>query len=260
MATLNASTTGDEVVKLFSAQTKGKTGMLSSSNPGRASSSTSTVLITGPSESGVGGQTAIFLAAGKPQHILLAGRNRSKIQPVIDEIHKNNPDVTTTFIQLDLTDLSSVRKAAKEVNDKIEKLDVLINNAGSELKSLMALSLLTLITARSHGDQGLCFYQRWHRGAIQCQPCGSFSLDEPPHAKDPCCWPWGKNCQCLKLRLHVWRDTLWWSKFQGEPTAPLCLIIWIWHAFETGWSRIQSVGCIRTVQDGKYPLHSRACR
>ncbi|KAG6988958.1 hypothetical protein G7Y79_00067g095730 [Physcia stellaris] len=113
MVSFDGSTTGHDVVKAFAAEAKGKT-----------------VLITGPSESGIGAQTAIFLAAGKPQEIFLAGRNKNKIQPVIDQIQKENPDVKATFVQLDLADLSSVRNAAKEVSDKTQKLDVLINNAG----------------------------------------------------------------------------------------------------------------------------------
>ncbi|MCJ1352652.1 MAG: hypothetical protein MMC33_002636 [Icmadophila ericetorum] len=96
----------------------------------------SLVLITGPSENGIGAQTAIHLAAGKPALIILAGRNESKIQPVVDEIKSSHPDIKTLFVQLDLTDLSSVRAAAKEIRAKIEKLHVLINNAGSKLNSI----------------------------------------------------------------------------------------------------------------------------
>lgn len=113
MPTFTAATTGDEVVKTFAAEAKGKI-----------------VLITGPSESGVGAQTAIFLAAAKPEKIILAGRNKSKIQPVIDEIQKSYPNASVMFVQLDLADLSSVRSAAKEVSASIPKLDILINNAG----------------------------------------------------------------------------------------------------------------------------------
>jgi NAD(P)-dependent dehydrogenase (short-subunit alcohol dehydrogenase family) len=35
-----------------------------------------------------------------------------------------------TFVELDLSSLSSVRKAATEINSKIERLDLLVNNAG----------------------------------------------------------------------------------------------------------------------------------
>lgn len=90
----------------------------------------SIVLITGPSESGIGAQTAIFLAAGKPALIILAGRTKSKIQPVIDQIAIENPDVPIKFVELDLADLSSVRKAAEEVKTLTKKLDILVNNAG----------------------------------------------------------------------------------------------------------------------------------
>lgn len=90
------------------------------------------VLITGPSESGLGGQTAIFLAAGKPKLIILAGRTESKIQPVIDEIKKSHPDVAVNFVKLDLADQSSIRAAAKDVIGQVDKLDILINNAGGK--------------------------------------------------------------------------------------------------------------------------------
>lgn len=90
----------------------------------------STVLVTGPSQSGIGAQATIFLAAGKPKHILLAGRSESRIRPVMDEISKTHPDVLTTYVKLDLADNASVRQAARAVNGQIEKLDILINNAG----------------------------------------------------------------------------------------------------------------------------------
>ena len=90
------------------------------------------VLITGPSESGLGAQTAVFLAAANPELILLAGRTESKIQPVIAEINKSYPDVAVKFVKLDLADLSSIHAAAKEVSSQVDKLDVLINNAGGK--------------------------------------------------------------------------------------------------------------------------------
>ena len=88
------------------------------------------MLITGPSESGIGAQSAIFLAAGKPKLIILAGRTESKIQPVADEIQKSHPDVPTTYIKIDLADNSSVRAAAQAVDSLVDRLDILINNAG----------------------------------------------------------------------------------------------------------------------------------
>jgi NADP-dependent 3-hydroxy acid dehydrogenase YdfG len=89
------------------------------------------VLITGPSESGIGAQTAISLAVAKPKLIILAGRDKSKIQPVIDEISRANQDVPMIFVSLDLASQASIREAAKQINSQIENLDLLINNAGS---------------------------------------------------------------------------------------------------------------------------------
>jgi short-subunit dehydrogenase len=70
------------------------------------------------------------LAAGKPKLIILAGRDKAKIQPVIDQIATNNPDVPVNFVSLDLSSQASIRETAKQINSQINCLDVLINNAG----------------------------------------------------------------------------------------------------------------------------------
>ena len=88
-----------------------------------------TVLITGPSEGGIGAETAFSLAAGSPACILLAGRSLPKIQPVIDRIRTAYPDVQTKFIALDLSSQNAVREAAARINQSIQTLDILINNA-----------------------------------------------------------------------------------------------------------------------------------
>ena len=88
------------------------------------------VVITGPSEGTIGGQTALDLASAGTKEIILAGRSPAKIQPVIDAIKNSGASTKVTFVQLDLTDLASVRKAAQEISSKVDKLDVLINNAG----------------------------------------------------------------------------------------------------------------------------------
>ncbi|KAL8868211.1 MAG: hypothetical protein Q9174_005137 [Haloplaca sp. 1 TL-2023] len=112
-AAFDINTTGDEVVSTFKNEAKGKT-----------------FIITGPSQGGIGAKTATFLAAGQPKTIILAGRTESKVQPVIDEIKKDNPSVEAVFVKLDLSDLASVRKAAENVNSMVDEVDVLINNAG----------------------------------------------------------------------------------------------------------------------------------
>lgn len=49
---------------------------------------------------------------------------------MIDSLQSSNRDVKVTFLQLDLESNSSVREAAKEVNDSVHHIDVLVNNAG----------------------------------------------------------------------------------------------------------------------------------
>jgi len=87
------------------------------------------VLVTGPSEGGIGAETTISLAAGSPSLIILAGRSLSRIQPVIDRITSTNPEVETKFITLDLSSQQSIRKAAASINAATGKIDVVINNA-----------------------------------------------------------------------------------------------------------------------------------
>ncbi|KAH8597032.1 hypothetical protein B0O99DRAFT_569733 [Bisporella sp. PMI_857] len=113
MSQFTSETTGAEIVKTFAENVRGKT-----------------ILITGPSTNTIGGQAAIDLAAGKPSLLILAGRNKDRIQPVIDHIKTSDPDVEVKFVKVDLADLSSVREAAKETGLLTKKLDILINNAG----------------------------------------------------------------------------------------------------------------------------------
>jgi NAD(P)-dependent dehydrogenase (short-subunit alcohol dehydrogenase family) len=89
-----------------------------------------TVVITGPTKGGLGAQTAINLAQGKPDKILLLGRNESKVTPVIEEIRSISPSTEVHFVPLDLASFKSIRNAATIINNSVLKIDVLINNAG----------------------------------------------------------------------------------------------------------------------------------
>ncbi|KAK0512982.1 hypothetical protein JMJ35_004999 [Cladonia borealis] len=113
MAAFGVNSTGHEVVQAFRTHMVGKI-----------------VLITGPSKDGIGAEIAKTLASGDPDHLLLAGRNEAKITPVIREIQKTNSNIKVTYVQCDLLDNGSVRKAAVRVNSLVHKIDILINNAG----------------------------------------------------------------------------------------------------------------------------------
>jgi retinol dehydrogenase-12 len=84
-------------------------------------------IVTG-ANSGIGKITATELAR-RGAHVIMANRSRAKSQPVIDEILKETGQ-TADLVELDLSDLASVRKAADEILAKNIPIHGLINNAG----------------------------------------------------------------------------------------------------------------------------------
>ncbi|TGO19480.1 hypothetical protein BTUL_0004g01190 [Botrytis tulipae] len=113
MASFDINTTGDDVLKHFSKHAEGKT-----------------FVITGPSENGIGAESAITLASAKPQKIILVGRTESRVISVIEAITKINPDIQVSFVEIDLLNIKSVRQAAEKIKTLTDRIDVLINNAG----------------------------------------------------------------------------------------------------------------------------------
>jgi NAD(P)-dependent dehydrogenase (short-subunit alcohol dehydrogenase family) len=88
------------------------------------------VAITGASNGGLGGQTAIDLGCQGPETLLLLGRSLVNIQPVVDSIKSASPDTIVYFVPIDLASIVSVREAAQRIRDLVPHLDILINNAG----------------------------------------------------------------------------------------------------------------------------------
>ncbi|KAI1616778.1 short-chain dehydrogenase [Exophiala viscosa] len=113
MKAFTRETTGVEVVEELSDRVKGRT-----------------FIITGASESGLGAETAVALAHGHPEHLILLARSQARVNSVISQIKEISPNTKVDFVPVSLDDFDSVRSAAATINSSIEKLHGLINNAG----------------------------------------------------------------------------------------------------------------------------------
>ncbi len=78
---------------------------------------------------GLGYETALALA-GAGASIVLAGRNTDRGQASLERIRALLPQADVRFEQLDLADLSSVRTFAQRMASQVERIDLLVNNAG----------------------------------------------------------------------------------------------------------------------------------
>lgn len=86
-----------------------------------------TILVTG-GYSGLGRETARALAA-KGAHVIISGRDATKLSAAADEIATATSGKVDTLV-CDLASLASIRAAGEEARDRFAHIDVLINNAG----------------------------------------------------------------------------------------------------------------------------------
>lgn len=87
-----------------------------------------TAFITGGA-SGLGQETARAMAA-KGAHVVLAARDQGKLDQAAATIREQTGSDKVDTICVDLASLDSVRKAGAQANERFEKIDLLINNAG----------------------------------------------------------------------------------------------------------------------------------
>ncbi|MCB9689571.1 MAG: SDR family oxidoreductase [Alphaproteobacteria bacterium] len=87
------------------------------------------IVITG-ANTGIGRANVHLLADRGVGHLVLAVRTPERVAPVVEELRARNPEGKVDVVQVDLGDLSSVRRAADELLEKGERIDVLVNNAG----------------------------------------------------------------------------------------------------------------------------------
>ncbi len=87
-----------------------------------------TVFITG-GNSGLGQETGRAMAA-KGAHVVLAGRSQKKLDEAAKAIRADTGNAAVETIICDLGNLQSVRDCARMAQEQLEKIDLLINNAG----------------------------------------------------------------------------------------------------------------------------------
>lgn len=85
-------------------------------------------VITG-ANTGIGRATALALAKRGASRIVVASRSRERTEPVLEEL-RAHPGVAVDFVELDLTSLDAVKRAADELLKHDCTIDVLIDNAG----------------------------------------------------------------------------------------------------------------------------------
>ena len=86
-----------------------------------------TILVTG-GYSGLGQETARVLAA-KGAHLILSGRDATKLAATADEIAEQTGAKVDTLV-CDLASLAAIRAAGAEARERFGHIDILINNAG----------------------------------------------------------------------------------------------------------------------------------
>ncbi|KAG8747712.1 hypothetical protein FRC10_011839 [Ceratobasidium sp. 414] len=90
---------------------------------------TGQVMIVTGGNAGIGRETCKALL-NKGAKVYMAARSKAKADDAIEWLKAETGGKAPVFLQLDLADLGSVRRAVEEYKQKEEKLDVLFNNGG----------------------------------------------------------------------------------------------------------------------------------
>lgn len=86
-------------------------------------------LVTGGT-SGIG-KDIVNLLSAKGLNVIFTARNKEKGESVLQDVRLVYPNAKISFVTGDLTVVEDVKKIAEELNGKLDKLDILINNAGA---------------------------------------------------------------------------------------------------------------------------------
>jgi NAD(P)-dependent dehydrogenase (short-subunit alcohol dehydrogenase family) len=105
-----------------------------------------TVLITGANQ-GIGFETARQLAH-LGYFVYLGSRNKNKGEEAINRL-KQSGAANIAFVELDVTNIHSIKQARQELENKVDALDVLVNNAGISASQPQNISSVALENLRN---------------------------------------------------------------------------------------------------------------
>ncbi|KAI1135047.1 NAD(P)-binding protein [Hypoxylon sp. FL0543] len=90
------------------------------------------ILVTGVAPGGLGAAFLKAIAPLQPAMLILADYNPAKAQQTADEVSKMSPVTELRTLDVDLSSLAAVRRAAETVNKWVDvpHIDMLVNNAG----------------------------------------------------------------------------------------------------------------------------------
>lgn len=86
------------------------------------------VLVTGSTD-GIGKQTAVDLA-NMGAHVIVHGRNAEKTEQTVRQVKEQVSGGEVYGVTGDLASFNSIQKMSRELHDRFDRIDVLINNAG----------------------------------------------------------------------------------------------------------------------------------
>jgi retinol dehydrogenase 12 len=87
-----------------------------------------TFFVTG-ANSGIG-RAFVEAIAARGCNVVLATRSEERTRPVLQELQSRYPAARAQWVHIDVSDLTSVRRAAAAFLDTGQPIDVLVNNAG----------------------------------------------------------------------------------------------------------------------------------
>lgn len=88
-----------------------------------------TIVITGGT-GGIGVETALALG-GMGARLVLIARDAGRADAALARIRAGNPDAAVDFVHADLSQLAEARRVAATLDRGLDRIDVLLNNAGA---------------------------------------------------------------------------------------------------------------------------------